>query len=190
MMGAVKLRAGTIAVGLAALLLASCATRVQPFRAGALPGELIHEDSGFAFPARIGSFARATGRQYDAAGRDISIGYNGDIPSVVTVYVYPANGSDLESSLTSQSAEILTNYPGARITGRRTVQVTPADIRAESVTFAFSTLFFGKEQPLHSELVLARHGDNFIKYRITYPVAIADLAGEDSNRFLQRFAWP
>jgi hypothetical protein len=43
-----KHRLGIIAVGVAALLLASCATRVQPFRAGALPGELIHEDSGFA----------------------------------------------------------------------------------------------------------------------------------------------
>jgi hypothetical protein len=58
------------------------------------------------------------------------------------------------------------------------------------VSFAFSTLFFGKEQQLHSQLVLARYGDNFIKYRITYPAAIADLAGEDSSRFLQRFAWP
>jgi hypothetical protein len=178
------------AVSVAIVLLAACAASRQPFIPGVAPGELIHRHSGFVFPARIGSFGRVTGRQYDARGQDISIGYNGDIPSVVTIYVYPANERDLESSLTAQSAEILTSYPGARITGRRTVQVTPSDINAESVTFTFSTLFMGKEQPLHSELVLARHGDNFIKYRITYPVAIADLAGEDSSRFLQRFAWP
>jgi hypothetical protein len=187
---AVIARFRVIAVGVAAVLLASCATRPLPFVPGVAPGELIHRHSGVAFPARIGSFARVTGRQYDARGRDISIGYNGDIPSMVTIYVYPANDRDLESTLTSQSAAVLTSYPDARITGRRTVQVTPADISAESVSFAFSTLFMGKEQPLHSELVLARHGDNFIKYRITYPVAIADLAGEDSSRFLQRFAWP
>lgn len=179
-----------IAVGVAAVLLASCATPPPLFIPGVAPGELIHRHSGMAFPARIGSFARVTGHQYDARGRDISIGYNGDIPSVVTIYVYPANETDLESALTSQSAEVLTSYPGARITGRRTVQITPSDISAEAVSFAFSTLFQGKEQSLHSELVLARHGENFIKYRITYPVAIADLAGEDSSRFLQRFAWP
>jgi hypothetical protein len=180
----------TIAVAAAALLLASCAAQPQPFRTGAAPGELIHKDSGFSFPGRIGSFARVSGHQYDSWGKDISIGYNGDIPSVVTVFVYAAHGRDVESALTAQSAAVLTSYPDARITGRRTVQVTPADISAESVSFAFSTLFFGKEQQLHSQLVLARYGDNFIKYRITYPAAIADLAGDDSSRFLQRFAWP
>lgn len=182
-----RTRAGIIA----ALLLAACAPQlVQPFRPGAVPGELVHLDSGFAFPARIGSFARVTGFQYDRAGRDISIGYDGDIPSTVTVYVYPATSQDFESVLVAQSAQVLASYPGARVTGRRTVQVTPAGISAEAVSFSFSAVFQGSEQALHSELVLARHGERFIKYRITYPVAIADLGAEDSSRFLQRFAWP
>jgi hypothetical protein len=177
----------------AGLLLAACATPLppaQPFRAGASPGELIHKDSGFSFPARVGTFARFQGHQYDSQGRDISVGYNGDIPSVVTIYVYPSEGNDLEDALTSQSADVLAAYPGAKVVGRRTVGVTPADISAESVTFAFSAMFFGKQQPLHSELVLARHGDRFIKYRITYPASLADLAGEDSSKFLHRFSWP
>lgn len=177
----------------AALLLAACVTpqpAAQPFLAGATPGELIHKDSGIAFPARIGSFARFQGHQYDDGGRDISVGYNGDIPSVVTVYVYPSDGTDMESALTTQSASVLAAYPGAKVVGRRTVRVTPADISAESVSFAFSAPFLGKEQQLHSELVLARHGDRFIKYRITYPESMADLASEDSSKFLHFFAWP
>lgn len=175
----------------AALLLVACASAPpQPFQAGPLPGEIIHQDSGFHFPARIGSFARFTGHQYDERGRDISVGYNGDIPSVVTVYVFPAAGQDVQSALVDQSADVLTAYPGARVVDRRTVQVTPGDISAESVSFSFSAMFYGKEQPVHSELVLARHGERFIKYRITYPAALADLASEDSSKFLQRFAWP
>lgn len=188
-------RLKALAAAAAASLLAACATappgtNAQPFLTGATPGELIHKDSGIAFPARIGSFARFQGHQYDDGGRDISVGYNGDIPSVVTVYVYPSDGSDLESALTTQSASVLAAYPGAKVVGRRTVQVTPADISAESVSFAFSAPFLGKEQPLHSELVLARHGERFIKYRITYPESMADLASEDSSKFLHYFAWP
>lgn len=177
----------------ATVLLAACAAApppAQPFRAGEAPGELIHADSGFAFPARLGSFARFQGHQYDDSGRDISVGYNGDIPSTVTVYVYPADGIDLDAALTTQSASVLAAYPGARVTGRRTVQVTPEEIPAVSVSFAFSAAFLGKEQPLHSELVLARFGDRFVKYRITYPETIADIAGEDSGKFLHYFAWP
>lgn len=177
----------------AALLLAACASTPappQPFIAGESPGELIHEDSGIHFPARIGSFARFTGHQYDAQGRDISVGYNGDIPSVVTVYVFPTGGQNIESALVAQSADVLTAYPDARVTERRTVQVTPGEIPAEAVSFSFSAMFYGKQQTVHSELVLARHGDRFIKYRITYPQSIADLASEDSGKFLQHFAWP
>jgi hypothetical protein len=181
----------------ALVLLAACATprpvigpSVEPFRAGNEPGELIHKDSGFAFPARIGSFARFQGYQYDHRGRDISVGYNGDIPSVVTVYVFPTEGKDLEAALTSQSAGVLAAYPDAKVLERKTVHVTPEDISAESVSFAFSAEFAGKEQALHSELVLARVGDRFVKYRITYPERLADLAGSDSSKFLEHFAWP
>jgi hypothetical protein len=104
--------------------------------------------------------------------------------------VYPTQGEDLEAALTEQSADVLEAYPGARVVGRRTIQITPDAVSAELVSFTFSADFYGKQQPLHSELVLARRGDRFIKYRITYPESLADLAAEDSSKFLHRFAWP
>lgn len=191
--GRMKMISTRLAAIAATVLLAGCVTAappMQPFRIGEAPGELIHTDSGFAFPARLGSFARFQGHQYDDSGRDISVGYNGDIPSTVTVYVYPADDIDLDAALTTQSASVLAAYPGARVTGRRNVQVTPAEVPAVAVSFAFSAAFHGKEQPLHFELVLARCGDHFVKYRITYPETIADIAGEDSGKFLHYFAWP
>jgi hypothetical protein len=188
-------RFNALAALAAAGLLGACATTpppqpVQPFQAGAAPGELVHKDSGFAFPSRIGSFLRVTGHQYDAHGRDISVGYNGDIPVVVTVYVYPAGRQTLDADLLEQSAAVLGAHPGATVTGQRTVHVTPEGLDAKSVAFAFSADFYGKNQPLHSELVLARHGETFVKYRITYPTSLADLASEDSSKFLQHFDWP
>jgi hypothetical protein len=173
-------------------LLAGCAApaRIEPFQAGTAPGEMIHRHTGFVFPARIGSFARVTGHQYDAEGRDVSVGYNGDIPVVVTVYVYPAGPQSLEAALVQQSAAVLDAYPGAAVDLQRTLQVTPRAIEARAVTFRFSAEFFGKVQPLHSVLVLARHGASYVKYRVTYPADIADLAGEDSGNFLQHFSWP
>lgn len=189
-------RCNALVVLAATGMLAACtATKtalppVQPFQAGAAPGELVHKDSGFAFPSRIGSFLRVTGHQYDAQGRDISVGYNGDIPVVVTVYVYPAGTQSLEADLLEQSAMVLGAHPGATVTGRGTVHVTPDELDAESVAFSFSADFYGKNQPLHSELVLARHGERFVKYRITYPAALADLGAEDSGKFLAHFAWP
>lgn len=174
----------------ATLLLGACVTHPQPFRAGIHPGELVHKDSGFVFPPRIGTFLRSQAHQYDKDGRDISVGYNGEIPSAVTVYIYPAGGRTLESDLVTHSADIMTAYPGARILSRQHVEVTPDGLDAEAVSFAFTSTFLGKEQLLHADLVLARHGDRFVKYRITYPSTLADLAGEDSGKFLHYFAWP
>jgi hypothetical protein len=186
------IRISALAALAAAGALAACVTApsVQPFQAGVAPGELIHTDSGFAFPSRIGSFLRVTGHQYDALGRDIAVGYNGDIPVVVTVNVYPAGERTLEADLQDQSAVVLDAHPGATVVGQGTVPVTPAGVDARSVAFELSADFKGRTQPLHYELVLARHGATFVRYRITYPTSLADLGAEDSGKFLRHFAWP
>lgn len=170
--------------------MAGCASPGQPFRAGSLPGEIVHRDSSFTFPPRIGSFVRASGYQYDPMGKDISVGYNGDIPVVVTVYVYPTSGRSLEADLVRQSAEVLATYPDCELLGTRSVVVTPQSVAARAVSFAFLANFRGERQQMYSELVLAQRGSRFVKYRITYPASLADLAVEDSSRFLQHFAWP
>ena len=172
------------------ILFTGCVSPGEPFRAGSQPGEIVHQDSSFSFPARIGSFARVSGRQYDPKGRDISVGYNGDIPVVVTVYVYPRSGRTLEADLVRQSAEVLAAYPGSELLGTRSVVVSPQGIAARAVSFGFLANFRGEQQQMYSELVLAQSGSRFVKYRITYPVSLTDLAAEDSSKFLQHFAWP
>jgi hypothetical protein len=191
----VKLKPHPLAAVAVAMLLGGCATppatpAVQPFRTGVAPGELVHKDSGFVFPPRLGSFLRSQAHQYDDEGRDISVGYSGEIPSAVTVYVYPNEGRTLEADLVTHSANIIATYPGATILARRHIEVTPGGVDAEAVSFSFTSNFMGTEQPLRAELVLAQHGSRFVKYRITYPVHIADLAGEDSGKFLHHFSWP
>jgi hypothetical protein len=58
---------------------------------------LLHVASGFLFPAQIGEFRRIVTKQYDQAGRDISVGYNADGPEIAaTIFIYPVHGKKPE----------------------------------------------------------------------------------------------
>jgi hypothetical protein len=175
---------------IAAVLLAGCATPSTTFRQDSVSRSLIHQSSGFAFPERIGSFLRTDAVQYDRAGLDVSASYNGEIPAVITVYVYPTNGLALSAEVARRRAEVMAGHSGATLGGQRVVQVTPANIDAAVVMFTFQDNVGGKMQELSSELVLAQRDPWFIAYRITYPKSVADLASEDAGKFLKTLSWP
>jgi hypothetical protein len=59
-------------------------------------GTYVHAPSGAEFPEVVAEFQREKVLQYDAAGRDISVGYNVERPDrtiAATVFVYPLSGT-------------------------------------------------------------------------------------------------
>ena len=173
-------------------------------------GLIEHSASGMHFPATGGGFTRVGTRQYDAAGLDVSAGYNSVSPSApiaVTVYVYPsppvysigsppAVVADAKRTLARREYqramhEILQLRPGARILSEEDVPA-PAPAAHPSgflAHFNYSENFAGQIRPVESLLYVYCHvGDAWtIKYRVTYPAGIDARAAID--RLLQDLPW-
>jgi hypothetical protein len=184
-----KTLARALQAGFIATLLAACATPT-PFRQDATSHALVHQQSGFVFPERVGPYRRTDIIQYDTAGKDVSAGYVSDLPIAITVYVYPTMGLTMAAEIDKRRNEVLAGHTGGKTTGQRAVQVTPQSVEAHLSTFTYSDNFAGRRQELSSQLVLALRGSWFVAYRITYPESDADIASEDATMFLKTFPWP
>ncbi len=51
-------------------------------------------------------------------------------------------------------------------------------------------MFDQPNQPKQSLLLIGRHGDWYIEYRISYDVSAGQVAVDAAQRFLKEFAWP
>lgn len=158
----------------------------------ATPGApLVHVSSGFSFPSQIGSFQREQATQYDAAGEDISVGYNNRaIPIAATVYVYPARARPLAEEFASRQAEVMHGHMGAQLLSTATITVTPRQSSALAAVYAFQGQFAGKTQLLRSELLVARLGERFVEYRFTFPDSRQISARTEVDSFERMFDWP
>lgn len=161
---------------------------IQPKNAN---GPLVHRYSQFSFPARFGRFHRVMPLQYDAAGRDVSVGYNLDFPPiVVTVYVYPAEQTTLEQELARRQEEITGMHANARLVARGTTTVSNRKVRALSAEYTYTEKFAGAVQPLRSTLFVARRGQYFMEFRISHAADSTPVAGRLARQLVQDFAWP
>jgi hypothetical protein len=152
---------------------------------------LVHQSSGFSFPAQIGSFQREEATQYDRAGEDISVGYNNyTVPIVATVYVYPTNARSLATEFAARQAEVSQYHPATQLLGTSDVTVTPKHIAALSASYSFEDIFAGTSQLLLSELLVAQSGKRFVEYRFTYPASARAAALSEIARFEREFVWP
>ena len=163
-----------------------------PFTGGpSLSDPLVHRASKFTFPAKFGPFQRALPQQYDAAGQDFSIAYDSLLPPVsVTVFVYPAAGRNLEDELARRQNEITTIHPDARLLAHGPATLSPSHERALSASYRYRAIFGDVSQPVLSGVLIARHGDRFVAYRVVYPEAAKALATPAALKFEQSFPWP
>ena len=183
---------------LAVLMLASggCAsdgsTRGGPFTGGpTLSDPLVHRATKFTFPAKFGTFQRALPQQYDAAGQDFSIAYDSLLPPVsITVFVYPAAGRSLEDELARRQHEISGVHPDARLLAHGPAALSPSHERALSASYRYRAVFGDVSQPVLSGVLIARHGDRFVAYRVVYPETAKALAVPAVLKFEQSFPWP
>jgi hypothetical protein len=156
-----------------------------------LDGNITHIGSGFSFPNKIGQFQRVMTRQYDTAGRGVSVGYEVDRPRIAaTIYVYPSSGRLIETEFVVRENEIVALHQDTKLIDRGTGFVGPKKIPALVANYEYTDTFAGKVQPLRSRLVVARRGDWNIEYRFTY-AASEGANGASLVEFLQNgFAWP
>ena len=161
-----------------------------PF-AVSLDGNIVHVASGFSFPNKIGEFKRIMARQYDVAGRGVSVGYNIERPQMVaSIYVYPSNGRLLETEFVVRENEIVAQHEGTKLIDRGTALITPKKMPGLVANYEYTDNFAGRVQSLRSRLVVAQRGEWNIEYRFTYP-ASEGASGASMVDFLQKsFVWP
>ncbi len=186
----------------ACMALAGCATRPPEPSIGpqivAAPGTFIHAGSGMGFPVAIDEHRRIEVVRYDAAGLDVSAGYNlvGPLGMVVaTVYVFPSPVVVLYASPATtrvktdavvllqanrcaqafdvQKDAVRVAHPAARPIGETEVhsQRYPNAAHARMATFEFEDNFAGQRQALRSELWVfcGVNARWSVKFRFTYP---------------------
>ena len=170
----------------------------------------VHGPSGFTFPAHLGTFTRASADQYDAAGRNVSVGYLDRGQKVlVSVYVYPHGGQPLKTHFERVKREVSEVHPRAKLTADEawTLKQGADEDGAEGqegkkaartyagrkATYEFVLRRRGGEaggDTVVSEAYLLRHGDFFIKFRVTCPADNHPAASDRVERFLRRLTLP
>ena len=184
-----------LAAGGCALLLASCQTTPRPgpaFIAKAGPrGPLVHRETRFTFPYQVGAFHRVRHTQYSPEGREISVVYNHDTPSIsATIYVYPSAGRSIEAEFVRLQREIKESHPGAKVLARAGTTLTPDKKPGIYADYRYEGKFAGTMQPLRSTLALGQRGDHFVEYRLSYRATDHEAAAPLVRQLEEEFAWP
>ena len=130
----------------------------------------VHTQSGFIFPDKLGDFTRHKLTVYDAAGRDVSAGYDiiGNIS--VTIYVYPV-GKQVEARIKGPQGlvdwhvkavedEIVKHHQGAVLKSEAPSQLVAGtdSLPGRIALFRFTDMGV----PLGSSLHLYLWGQNFV----------------------------
>jgi hypothetical protein len=200
------------AVMVSALLLACARARAQDSEPIPLEEDepFVHGPSGFSFPAHLGTFTRASADKYDETGRNVSVGYLDRGQKVlVSVYVYPHGGQSLKTHFERVKGEVAQVHPRAKLTADEawTLKQGSNDEGAEGeegkkagrtyagrkATYEFALRRRGGEaggDTVVSEAYLLRHGEFFIKFRVTCPADNHPAASDRVERFLRRLTLP
>ena len=133
----------------------------------------------------------------DPHGYDVSIAYNDATHLIVaTVYVYPSPfpmdtpAFENQFALCKQAVKKATRE--AQLKAEASTELSQAGQRrnGKRAVFTFQREFFGKHQPVRSELYLFQHEKHFIKYRMTYPESQRSVAERLVHDFLTDLKWP
>lgn len=142
--------------------------------------------SGFKFPERVGLFVRKGGVKLDEGGDPFAHYFAGSLV-LATVYYYRTRGHMLEREYSDCKNEVRKYTPSARLISDSRVSVASQIGRRAIFTAQKGLLAAGS--PAKSQLVIFKTGDRFLKFRITYPIAHAERADAEIEKFLQAFPW-
>ena len=185
-------------------------TANAPISELATNGDLIHLSSGMRFPATCADFTRTGIHPFNAAGTDISCGYNfwSETGAVaVTVYVYPtppvrsfgspdsviddAKRTVALSEFRKCQSEIVGAHPDAQLLGESACPAPNGSPIAYGhfADYSFRDDFARRTQPVESWLYIYCFVDGrwTVMYRITAPAGGA--AVPRIQRFLGSYHW-
>jgi hypothetical protein len=144
--------------------------------------------AGFPMPERVGPFQRVAVTQYDAAGTDISAGYNRVLdgearPVYATVYVYPAGGGDLDRYFDQLLRDLGATHGGATPEFRKNILLAGRHVGRYAV-FGYRDSFPGTtvKMPLRSYVVVYGWEGWWVKWRVTTP---APVTGEQMREIVE-----
>lgn len=196
-------------------LFCGCET-TNPARRESSSPDFVHEFSKFSFPESVGAFHRVNIRKYDQQGRDVGVGYNSQLPIASTVYVYPgpkdfaltpspklADVSEalLEQHLQSCKHDIVRNHPDAKLLTEGPFKITQGSnqFTGKQASFSINYRFGIQAQEAVTELYVFLLEPStkffvtdrqFVKYRITYPIARKTEAAAEVKAFMTNLTWP
>jgi hypothetical protein len=149
-------------------------------------GTAFDPKTGARFPAQLGVFARNGGVRYDEGGYPMVSYFAGSL-IVLDLYYYPDALSFAQEFNTCRDyVKIAT--PNARLISDRSSTLKGSGRRA---TFSMQSKFLGAPNvKLFSELLLFRHRDRFLKFRVTYRADHADRARQEIDSFIGSFKLP
>ena len=153
----------------------------------------VHEPSGFRFPADVNTFTRTSAYRYDDTGHNISVGYNdAALRCILTAYVYPNRGLPLGAHFDQVKRDVSEVHRDAKLVaeGEWTLKQGEKIYTGRRAAFSFNVKIRGEAHDVVSEAYLLRHGDHFIKFRVTCPKEKYEPAAERVGRFLESLKLP
>lgn len=166
------------------------------------PDPYVHRDTGFAFPASVGSFVRGAVTEYDADASDVGVNYevveNGRSVAIATVYVFPLEHGENEAAKCRQSFDEAKQAITDRFDGAETIAPDALTDHGEGadkpaghhIAYRFTADLFGAPAPIRSDLHLyCPKGTGWqVKYRMS--TAAGSRHERDMQSFMRSLAWP
>ena len=152
-------------------------------------GAVAHGDvdpkTGMKFPARIGSFEREGGIEYDAAGYPDATYLLGRI-ALASVFYYKDAPFPTEYANARDAVKIKT--PSARLISDGPSNLHPGGRRA---VFTFQETLLGEPRAkVFSELLMFPHRDLYLTFRITYFASQANRAHQEIDALVRGLKMP
>ncbi len=161
---------------LAFLCLASC-RRPAPRGAKELVavGTYVHQPSGRRFPEQVGRFRRERILQYDADGRDVSIGYNlEELTRLIaaTVYVYPLANRPFEMEI----QDVQEAHDSSLLVFTRDVTLERGEYKlaCRLARITYEEVFAFSYGPVNSYLLVCDDAPWRLKWRVTHRLGAGD----------------
>lgn len=174
-------------------LLAIKSGKPSPWFTHGVDRRLTHRPTGIVFPLELVGLSRASETTLDAKAGEVSVPYFFDAAEgrlSIAVYLVPAGDDNAEDYFKASLNAALDRLRNARRLSVGFQRVTHGKGEAAGHHSLFSYQQSASEIDYLGQLYVFQVGGTIIKYRASYPAAMADTAAERLQSYLEAFDWP